>query len=659
MIDGYFHIELNGVKYRLAEDAEGIHYTYEEQPLRPVNYAVVQGDNNRFQIRPDTLLWSWTDWSGGMGQLRFNQEEANRSMIIENMDPFTQPGKLLAGGVFSRTCDDYDDEDMTKNLVFVRGLGGMWALSDEATSNFFLWNPSNSDGTFNSGITVAPGGYVGTYPGGATADWNAIYAKSKSSADIIKVTTGPSGVAWNTDTGETGDNSPFVTVGDYVYLANPETMRVWEIPKSGSPPVDSTLIYDLSDQGGEVIDHGQGQFAVGDNRAYLMQVNEDNTVVHMITPSTAAAAGFGSVLDTYPGFKGEAIWYHLGFLYMVGILATRYSSSAQRAVLYRSTQGSEFGTLGYVRGDRFPGHNATLGSHYIPGGPAIPIEGASLLQSGFVLPTDGLPSANDGTRNFPSIFLVDAVSGGLAQVGTFDKLDTGNEGWTPGSALFYDREIFISTSADAQFDGFSQRTYASHPTAVADPGHTWVVSPSVDFGLSDEKVLSSVQISCEPMDQYWTIGVDAYLDGASTPINIGTYAEDGGTGTTFVVSTDTVTRSFRSLVLVLYTTQTAETPAPVILGVDVRATVAQRQPSWKLLLDVSDEHAQAQGRNLRGADLIDNLQAIGENVVAFKDGYQNKLPNTFEEFDVYVDSWTTILPRPGEGAAQVTLREVI
>ena len=54
MIDSEFHVQLNGVKYRLAEDSEGTHYDKKLQPLRAQSAGVVQGDSGKFQLRPDS-----------------------------------------------------------------------------------------------------------------------------------------------------------------------------------------------------------------------------------------------------------------------------------------------------------------------------------------------------------------------------------------------------------------------------------------------------------------------------------------------------------------------------------------------------------------------------------------------------------------------------
>jgi hypothetical protein len=54
-VKGY-DVEINGVGYNLAEDAEGDHYALTGEPLRPPNAVTVQGEQrNRFQVRPDVL----------------------------------------------------------------------------------------------------------------------------------------------------------------------------------------------------------------------------------------------------------------------------------------------------------------------------------------------------------------------------------------------------------------------------------------------------------------------------------------------------------------------------------------------------------------------------------------------------------------------------
>ena len=80
MIDSVFHVELDGVAYKLAQGAEGAHHNLSGEPLRPPNAVTVQGENSQeFQARPDLLLWNWTDWSEGEGRRKLPFTALGRS----------------------------------------------------------------------------------------------------------------------------------------------------------------------------------------------------------------------------------------------------------------------------------------------------------------------------------------------------------------------------------------------------------------------------------------------------------------------------------------------------------------------------------------------------------------------------------------------------
>ena len=65
VIDSKFPIELDGVKY-LLDTVRDNHHSVSGEPLRPPNAVTVQGENSqKFQPRPEVMLWTWTDWSEG------------------------------------------------------------------------------------------------------------------------------------------------------------------------------------------------------------------------------------------------------------------------------------------------------------------------------------------------------------------------------------------------------------------------------------------------------------------------------------------------------------------------------------------------------------------------------------------------------------------
>lgn len=97
---------------------------------------------------------------------------------------------------------------------------------------------------------------------------------------------------------------------------------------------------------------------------------------------------------------------------------------------------------------------------------------------------------------------------------------------------------------------------------------------------------------------------------------------------------------------------------PILNGVEVRSQLSSRTKVWKLRLDLLDDLSgvtQAHAGNKK----IDNIQALDAgSVVEFLDGYVHRNPAQYDTYDVVVDSATVILDRPGEGYAEVTLREL-
>ena len=192
-----------------------------------------------------------------------------------------------------------------------------------------------------------------------------------------------------------------------------------------------------------------------------------------------------------------------------------------------------------------------------------------------------------------------------------------------------------------------------------------VISPVWDFGLVDEKILSSIRVNCEAVPTNWSIVVDYQLDESGSWTNAGTVAATAKGGT-FTVTTDSTTKTFRQLRLRvsfvwLGTPGTNPTTTPILFGVEARAQVSQKLKTWTLMLELQDDEAQAQGQSFTGATKIDNIQAIavsGGAAISFKNGMTNRDVNSYDEYDVIVDSAQISLSRPGEGYAIVRLVEV-
>ena len=79
-----------------------------------------------------------------------------------------------------------------------------------------------------------------------------------------------------------------------------------------------------------------------------------------------------------------------------------------------------------------------------------------------------------------------------------------------------------------------------------------------------------------------------------------------------------------------------------------------------MLLDISDEDAQAQGRAFTGAQLIDYIkaEATNENIIQFNNGYETPSAGSYDEHDVMIREYNINLTSAGQGVANIKVREV-
>lgn len=612
-----FDFELNGVKYMAAEDAEGEHYSLSGEPLRPPNAVTVQGETRqKFQMRPDTLLWTLTDWSGGEGQQKFDFRAPNRWRSLNGVRAFETPGKLKAGYYMEDTQDSTGASDLAIDGLLVVGIGALY-LFDYDTNDAYLWDAANNK--WGAGITQT--GVTAGARRQAAGDNNDLYWQETGASKVWKW-DGAS--TWNTITTTLIDtNDTFLAeLGGYVYGVSPVLGKVWEMSKT---PTTITEIDDFSDEPGN---NAKAAITTMDGKLYVLIGTVAASAIREITPSTAAGTGFGGEIARLQGFNASAIWGHSGTLYVIGSYA-----NGKRAIMYVQPDGT-YGTLGQVRpGDDLSGMSGAT-------------DGASMLEHYAATAQLSASEAGQG------VIQIDSVSGGYAFLSYNEDGAATAEGVT--SVAEFDGDIFLSTNITAT----TRRTMRAREDQYVKT--SYAVSPWHDFDLAEEKILSSLVLSMEKLPADWTVYVDYAINGADTWTNVITNTTDDSVGTTAVVSTDTTTVGFRTLsirVRMVYGGGGVPTTTPVILGIDARAVVAQPVPVWRLMLDLSDDKSGNQGTS--GAKKIANIKTAAalKKVIAFKDGYDQR--EGFTEYDVVIDQYGLILSQPGEGVAAVVLKEIV
>lgn len=636
LIDTLHHFEINGVKYRAAESAEGDHYDLSGEPLRPPNAVMVQGEGrqDKFQARPDMLLWNITDWSGGEGQIVFDPQAHNRHAILQNVDPFVRPG-TLAPGYFVEDCTDDAPATLSESKPLLVRYGGLssgpnLALFSSVAGEWWLWDHAN--GTFD-----IQAGYTGTANGfsAAVAEDNKFYLGEDGLTKIWTLTdAGGAASALVTATITAFDiYQDLALVGDYLYQIDWAGFEVFEIVKSTGAV---TSIDTAESAKGIYGTNKQRLVAAGPNRLYVaLPLLSGDSVIREIIPTSAAGPGFGTEIARFPSTWINSLWYHQGTLFIGTV--EHVSDLNERALLYH-TPGGTYGALGRPR---IPIEEDVDG--VIQGSS----EGNRLDETAFVL------AARKGSSETTRIYALDTVSGGYAQIAGV----TDPNGAEAGSPFRLRKSLFFTRDADAATGG----VWRVHDAKYASAGHA--ITPWHDMGLSDEKILSSVILSCEALPADWTVTISYAVNGSSSFTSAGAYSTATGTGTRYQVSTDSTTKKFRTLrikVEFTYTGGGTPTTRPVVHGVEVRAQVAKPVPVWNLLLDLSDDESGG-SQSLSGDAKFTNLKTASdaEKVVDFKDGYPYSDHKTYVAYDVIVDAYHMVLDRPGEGIAAVSLRQVV
>ncbi len=625
-----FDVELNGVGYNVAEDAQGEGYLIGGEPLRPPNAQVVQGaaGNQTFQMKPDTLLWALSDWSGGEGQQIWRLQASNMWRVLDSVDPFVRPGTVRPGPYLSLTVHDAGAATFDKLVMLVAINNALYAF-DMLDNEYYTWDVANSEWDGPQVIT-------------GPANGKGAVALCHDGDKIFWITDEAGGeTLWSMSPGGTTASSLATTVmglgmsicaqGNNIYIGpdthtSPPLRPIYEVAKSGGTPIEIDSVS---------IKNALTVLVPMEGKVYAVTSDLQRTEIREITPTSAAGTGFGRQFALLEGFGAHGAWQHSGILYMAG----QYGLAGRGQILYVEPRGT-YGSLPTIRKVEAPDADFM--------GPGRSINGNSrLIEHYFVT------AKRSTTDDSPSLWIADAVSGGYANH-AYPDADLSTYNIVRSLQVFKDEVFFCGTNTAADAGRVFRAVEGQFMKASS------VVSPWHDFGLADEKLFASLALSVESLPANWTVNVDYAIDGASSFTTHITYTSTNGKGEKSVVSNDTTTIKFRTLsirVRMTYTGGGVPTSAPVILGVDVYAQVVRLQTVYQLLLDLSDDKSGPHSGARKRTNVI--AAAATEKVLDFKDGYTDHTPGVFTTLDVVIDSFQIEKSTPGEGIARVILKEVV
>ena len=626
MIDGYFHVKLGSYKYRLATNSDDQHYSARLVPLNISNAQIVQSSDPKYDLRPDTAVWEMTDWSGGEGTKKFENENGNQYDLSYNIDALHTPGSI-------RLANAVEAAGINRTGTLVKASDKLFHFSSsDDTIGTYSGNLANTTWDEQDAGTISDSDYFGVRGDG---DGKHIYMPIGSLNDIYRYEPHATYTNDMADTDKWLDadsqavfDRPLVKIGNKIFVVHLDGTKisVVEYSTTATPTVSPTEIF-VAYEGNLDAGSNQGIVCRGDNELFVcVRTKAGESILYRITPASALGEAFGTEVGRFPGFSVDCIWYASGVLLLAGTSTT--TGVDKRTIYY--VKGTELGSFGLIRQD------ATFTDAKL-----ITSTDASRMDRTFFLAPTGSAS------NYWTLFTIDLLTGAIFGGPEFSAVRD------PNSVVDFLGRTFVSENKGSA----STQTYRTAST-YATSGE--LITAVHDFDIGEEKTLMSIRLSTEPLPANTAVQVYYQDDQDGTWTSAGTYDTDSGTGTTFKISTDSASVKFKNLQLKIKLTTSNASVTPVVRSVQVRCTPTEYVREWDMLLDISDEDAQAQGRAFTGAQLIDYIkaEATNENIIQFNNGYETPSAGSYDEHDVMIREYNINLTSAGQGVANIKVREV-
>ena len=626
MIDGYFHVKLGSYKYRLATNSDDQHYSARLVPLNISNAQVVQSSDPKYDLRPDTAVWEMTDWSGGEGTKKFDNETGNQYDLSYNIDALHTPGSI-------RLSNAVEAAGINRTGTLVKASDKLFHFSSsDDTIGTYSGNLANTTWDEQDAGTISDSDYFGVRGDG---DGKYIYMPIGSLNDIYRYEPHATYTNDMADTDKWVDadsqavfDRPLVKIGNKIFIVHLDGAKisVVEYSTTATPTVSPTEIF-VAYEGNLDAGSNQGIVCRGDNELFVcVRTKAGESILYRITPASALGEAFGTEVGRFPGFSVDCIWFASGVLLLAGTSTT--TGVDKRTIYY--VKGTELGSFGLIRQD------ATFTDAKL-----ITSTDASRMDRTFFLAPTGSAS------NYWTLFTIDLLTGAIFGGPEFSAVRD------PNSVVDFLGRTFVSENKGST----STQTYRTAGT-YSTSGE--LITAIHDFDIGEEKTLMSIRLSTEPLPANTAVQVYYQDDQDGTWTSAGTYDTDSGTGTTFKISTDSSSVKFKNLQLKIKLTTSDATATPVVRSVQVRCTPTEYVREWDMLLDISDEDAQAQGRAFTGSQLIDYIkaEATNENIIQFDNGYETPSAGSYDEHDVMIREYNINLTSAGQGVANIKVREV-
>ena len=611
-------------------------------PLTPSNAQVVQSSDSKIDLNVDSVVWEYTDWSGGEGLKKWSSENSNQYDLSYKVDALSVPGSL-------RLSKDVQTAGVNKTGTLVKAANKLFHFSS-ADDNVATFSGDVSGTTWDDKDVVGPGDtdYWGTRGDG---DGKYIFMPLVGGdGDVYRIAPPetysdafPTPSKWVDEDNTNVVDRPLVKIGGSLYTIHltGDQLIVMEYSANpnATPSVTGTAVFTAHEgnrDSAASVTHtsgggNQGIVAKGDNELFIcIRGKEGESILYRVVPGSALQETFGVEVARIPGFTVDCIWYASSVLLLAG--SSNTSGATERVIYY--VKGTEFGSFGLLRQDET----------FEEGSLIVSTDASRMDRTFFLAPTGS--TSNSGTNTW-TLFTIDLLTGAIFGGPEFPNLVD------PNSLIDFKGHAFISENKGAS----STQTYRTKSTYAASGS---LITAVHDFDIADNKTLQAITIHTEPLPSGTSVQVHYQINQSGTWVDAGTEDTDNATSKTFTVSTDSSSVKFSNLQLKVTLATSTASNTPVVRAVQVRAIPSEYVKEWDLLIDVNDEDAQAQGQSLTGATLIDNIKssAATENVLQFDNGYESSSAGTYDAHDVIIRQYQLQLDTPGQGSALVRVREI-
>jgi hypothetical protein len=674
MLNNGAHVSIDGIPLMLARDPDGrLQYDETFESLFAPTSAIA-GEIAKEQIRPEKLLWSITDWSGGEGNLIYYPQDPTTYDYGSLVNPSTR-GMLTTRPKRYRSAVARSGSNATteKRPAGVSSYGyALIAWEDNIIS-------ATDAAAWSAAQDTSPA-FSGQHIGYAISDGtNAAFTYVGDISGVVECGTAVN--AWSdTDSGTTmGSISPAACVVDgvpYTFTTLDATGVLTIFKKAsgmatvgdwGATVIYSTGIVPVGVGGGGGGGGGGGATTVkyfidavgAETAAYFSYSTNSQSFVWEVRNDVGRPFWTGP-----PGFVIKKLVYHMGVLFCLGGQTSAGKTFGGVYAIPLVTRSPVF-----IAAPRMH-KNTQLGTIDV----GCPGPGSSIV---FADSDSGKIFVYEMERD--AVWLLDDLANG----GSGDGMDFVASTDKIAFLAMHGSRLFGATWEPTTGAGTSLQVFSYDDFVVdnRDAGQAvtgYLETAEWDFGLPMErKALIGFYVNYKVTDATSTSGllansrikVEYSMDDASyatAATMTSTTTPVGGKGRHFIqISDGTTTSKFTRLKVKITLDNNSQSVAPPVLyAVTVEAQPIAYARIWDLVIQVEDEESNERpaSRQNSGYSLHTALTALATNkdLVPFLDGAWSPNPGVYDTHTVIVeDPRSSLSDRLANGTMRVRLRSVL